>query len=122
MNFVKNFIALTLVVGIAQFALQKLQIIPAEKEIWVLFGLISITTFLALFSALKGTKSEEQNFINHFYISVGIKLFVILFFVLIYLQFVTVNRIVFGVAFLLHYLIYTLFEIKTLLGNLRAEK
>ncbi len=83
------------------------------------FGIVSIVVHSVL---LKSSERKANYFINNFMISTISKMFIYLGFAGIYLFFDKENQPLFIIFFMINYFIFSTFEIKTLLNDLREKK
>lgn len=88
---------------------------------WLLYFFIS-SSFLELLIAFKGLNNPGENSVIFILISIGLKMFLSLVFLLIYLFTFKVNDVLFVLNFFSFYLCFTFFEVKSLLINLRHQK
>ncbi len=80
------------------------------------------SSFLGLLIAFKGLNNSGGNSVIFILISIGLKMFLSLVFLLIYLFTFKVNDVLFVLNFFSFYLCFTFFEVKSLLINLRHQK
>lgn len=105
-------------------AIQSVQsLMPTQNllipKFWVIFGFISAITLLAINICLLVTKSKNQHSTFIILAVNVIKLLFCMTLVILYLQIYTVKPVLFITNFFLVYLLFTSFEIYTLLVNLR---
>ena len=77
--------------------------------------LLAFATTVAHLLVVRASKLNTLKFSNAFMISVTLKLFIYILFMLIYLWIDHSQVIIFAVSFLILYLIYTLFEVSEIL-------
>jgi len=88
---------------------------------WLIFGFCNIITFIAYILAYLGIKRNPETGIMAIMASVGIKMIFAMAFVLIYSLNSTEKGFVFALNFFSLYLLFTFFEIYSLLRNLRHQ-
>jgi len=92
--------------------------LPIYPFVILFFGVISIAVHSVL---LKASEKRANFFINSFMISAISKMLIYLVFVAIYLFFDKENQTPFIIYFMINYFIFSIFEIKTLLDDLRKN-
>ncbi len=90
--------------------------LPIYPFVIIFFAIVSISVHYIL---LKSSQRKANFFVNNFMMSTIIKLFVYLGFVAIYLVFDKQNKIPFIIFFMINYLVFSVFEISTLLSDLK---
>jgi hypothetical protein len=93
-------------------------IIPA---FWRLFLLFNLLTLLICISCIFGNKKNSMAGTQVFLIATVVKMLLCMFFVAIYTRHHQVNAIHFVLNFFYLYILNTVFEISTLLRNLRLQ-
>lgn len=92
-----------------------------DNMIWAAFGFYTALTFVILWMAREGLKGSNKSFLKVVYGGMMMRLFFSIFFLVIYLIFNEVRDKPFIVGFLILYLLFTIFEIYTLVANLRPD-
>jgi len=122
-QFIRYYIAYTLLLGIIAFLLARL--FPATPllipSFWLIFGFMGGLTFVAAILALLGIKRNPQSGIQAIMIAMTVKLLFAMAFVLIYSLNAKEKGFIFVINFFSVYLLFTLFEIYALLCNLRDQ-
>lgn len=115
------FIIFTMITVVLPVLLQLFKpeyLIPGFWKLFVLFGLL---TLLICVSCILGNRKSNSTGTQIFLIATVVKLLLCLFFVVIYLQYNPVNALHFVACFFYLYILNTVFEISTLLRNLRLQ-
>lgn len=86
---------------------------------WFIWGFFMVATALIHFLLIKASEKSPKKFITHFMAITGIKLFLYLIIVLIYVLLKGKAALGFIVLFLVFYLLYSVFEIVTLLRHFK---
>ena len=92
--------------------------LPIFPLVVLFFGIVSVVIHSIL---LKSSEKKANFFINNFMISTISKLFIYLGFVALYLIFDKENQSLFVIFFMINYFIFSAFEVKVLLNDLRTE-
>jgi hypothetical protein len=101
------------------------QIFPGKyvhHAVWGILSFFICVNLLLYYMAMRSARVSSAAFMNAVFGSIGIKLFLCIFFIIIYLINDRTNSVWFIINFLLLYLFFTVFEIYSLLHNLRALK
>ncbi|MXV49360.1 hypothetical protein GS399_00130 [Pedobacter sp. HMF7647] len=88
---------------------------------WIIFLSVAILTFISYMLALSGIKKGGEMSINMIMAAIGMKLIFCLALVVVYLLKFKVNGLLFAADFFSVYLLFTAFEVYTLLRNLRHQ-
>jgi len=92
--------------------------LPIYPIVILFFGIIS---FVVHYVLLKASERRANYFINNFMVSSISKMLIYLVFVGTYLFFEKENQATFIIFFMTNYFIFSIFEIKTLLDDLRKN-
>ena len=91
------------------------------KKFWLVFGFLGVLTYIAYITAFLGIKMDPQAGVMAIMGSIVLKMIFSLAFVLIYSLNSTEKGIVFALNFFSLYLLFSFFEIYSLLCNLRHQ-
>lgn len=91
-------------------------------QFWLIFGFLAGLTIVAYAASYAGIKSGGELSVYVLLAAIFIKLIVSLLFVVFYLQKHRVNGTFFALEFFSLYFLFTAFEVKSLLLNLRPPK
>ncbi|WP_106292168.1 hypothetical protein [Arcticibacter pallidicorallinus] len=91
-------------------------------QFWLIFGFLAGLTIVAYIASYAGIKTGGELSVYVLMAAIFIKLIVSLLFVVIYLQKHRVNGTFFALEFFSLYFLFTAFEVKSLLLNLRPPK
>ena len=119
-SFYRGFSILFVIISLIIFFLQQFEIKGIFPRIWLIQAFFFILTVLAHFIASKGLV-QKKDFHIFYMLSMAIRLFCCIIFLLIILYSTSNNHVSFVLNFFILYLIYTSFEIYFLLRNLRAD-
>ncbi len=89
---------------------------------WFIWGFFMVVTALIHFLLIKVAEESPKKFITHFMAITGIKLFLYLVIVLLYALLKGKAALGFVVLFLIFYLLYSVFEIITLLRHFKKAE
>ncbi len=119
-KFILKIIVLTLLVsGIASVLFSSVLQAYQLKAFPYQILLLAFATTVGHLLVVRASKLNTLKFSNAFMISVTLKLFIYILFMLIYLWIDHSQVIIFAVSFLILYLIYTLFEVSEILKFLK---
>lgn len=91
-------------------------------QFWLIFGFLGGLTIVAYLTSYTGIKTGGELSVYILLAAIFIKLIVSLLFVVLYLQKHRVNSTFFALEFFSLYFLFTAFEVKALLLNLRPPK
>lgn len=120
-QFAFLFIAFVLITAAPAMLLQLFNPLYLITGFWKLFVLFGLLTLLICVSCLLGNKRSIAVGTQVFLIATVVKILMCLFFVVIYIQNNQVNATRFVGNFFYLYILNTVFEISTLLRNLRLQ-
>ena len=89
--------------------------------VWYLQAYLFIITGLTYYITKKGVKDNLMDFQNYVMASIGIRFFLSAIIILLYIYIVKAQSLSFLANFFVLYLFYTVFEIQSVLSNLRAH-
>jgi len=122
-RFFLQLLLLTVTLGLLAWALSFAQIVPMHPHFAYILGynvIITVLSFLILSKGMGKDKSPLE-FNNHFMGNSTLRLLLTGAVLLIYIQFVKVEAFLFTGVFFCCYFIFTIFEIRYLLANLRQN-
>ncbi len=90
-------------------------------KFWILFGYVSALTLLVIIAVTVAQKTNTEAGAPAFLAATTVKILSTLFFLLIFLRKNHVNKLPFAADFFYIYLLNTLFEVYSLLRNLRNQ-
>ncbi|WP_069658915.1 hypothetical protein [Arcticibacter eurypsychrophilus] len=120
-KFLTQFGILVLILAVAALLLDSANSILVPK-FWIIFGFLAGLTLLAYITSSIAIKTGGELSVYILLAAIFIKLIVSLFFVVFYLRIYKVNSTFFALEFFSIYFLFTAFEVKSLLVNLRAPK
>lgn len=112
-----TFIVAAIIYGVQYFFPDVLK----DNTIWYAFGFYVALTLVILWMAREGLKGSNKSFLKVVYGGMMMRLFFSILFLVIYLIFNEVRDKPFIIGFLILYLLFTMFEIYTLVVNLRPD-
>lgn len=112
-----TFIVAALIYGVQHFFPEVLK----DNTIWAAFDFYVGLTLIILWMAREGLKGSNKSFLKVVYGGMMMRLFFSILFLVIYLIFNEVRDKPFIIGFLILYLLFTMFEIYTLVVNLRPD-
>lgn len=119
------YISLLIIAAVSSIVILILQFSGANHlvnpYVWFLQGYLIIVTGLTYLISSKGIKDNLMDFQNFVMASIGIRFFLSAIIIVLYIYFVKSDSISFLTNFFILYLLYTSFEIKSVLTNLRAH-
>ena len=93
------------------------------KHLWALFFFFVFITAVFHSYIIAASKSEPHSFTRKYMVITALRLFLFIAIILIYrLVFGKEQGILFAIAFLAHYLLFTIFEVFILLRLLKSQK
>lgn len=119
-SFFKGFAVLFLLISGLVFLLQYLESPLLYPEIWTIQIFFLFITALGHLISAKGL-TQKRDFHIFYMLSMGVRLFCCIIFVIIIIYTSSGNLVLFVANFFTLYLVYTSFEIYFLLRNLRAD-
>lgn len=122
-KFTLYYVVYTLVLAGVAFALPHIfpQVTLLVKKFWLVFCFIGVLTYIAYMTAFFGIKMDPQAGIMAIMGSIVLKMIFSLAFVLIYSLNSKEKGVVFALNFFSLYLLFSFFEIYSLLCNLRHQ-
>lgn len=87
---------------------------------WVILGFFSLISLITHMVSQIGIKNR-QDFHFYYYVSMGIRFFISLFFIVLSAILIEVGRVPYVLNFFVIYILYTSFEIYHLIRNLRPD-
>lgn len=122
-KFTLYYVLYTLVLAGVAFALPHMfpQVTLLVKKFWLVFCFIGVLTYIAYMTAFFGIKMDPQAGIMAIMGSIVLKMIFSLAFVLIYSLNSKEKGVVFALNFFSLYLLFSFFEIYSLLCNLRHQ-
>lgn len=120
-QFVLSFIVFILITATLPVLLQIFKPIFLIPAFWKLFLLFNLLTLIICVSCLLGNQKNSMTGTQIFLIATVVKMLLCMFFVAIYVKQHEVNAIHFMADFFYLYILNTVFEISTLLRNLRLQ-
>lgn len=97
---------------------------PVEKHIphiWLMLAFFACVTAVFHYLSLRASKGRPQAFIRYYMGSTALRLFLYLFVIIAYRLYDKPTLIPFAVGFMVHYFIFTAFEVPLLLRDLRKS-
>lgn len=89
---------------------------------WILFVGIALLTGLVHFSNLRFAEKEFSKFSSRFVMMTGIKMIIYLFVIVFYVFLNTTNAKIFLVYFIIIYLLYTAFEVISIVKHFKTNR
>lgn len=120
-KFIIQFGILALILAVAALLLDAAYFILVPK-FWIMFGFLAGLTLLAYITSNVAIRTGGELSVYILLAAIFIKLIVSLLFVVFYLKIYKVNSTYFALEFFSIYFLFTAFEVKSLLVNLRAPK
>ncbi|MDQ7947369.1 MAG: hypothetical protein REI78_08180 [Pedobacter sp.] len=122
-QFILNFIVFTVVLAGIALGISKIftDTPVLVGSFWLIFTFFAVITFVASILALMGMKRKPDSGIMALMGAVGVKMFFSMVFVLIYSQKGAEKGMLFVANFFSVYLLFSFFEIYSLLRNLRHQ-
>lgn len=120
-KFIVAYLLYTLLVAGLFMGIKYLFPQAVTKQFWLIFSFLNILTLIAYFLAYIGIKKNPQTGVLSILGSVILKMLFAMSFVLIYSLKQTKGDLAFALNFFSLYLLFTLFEIISLLRNLRHQ-
>lgn len=120
-NFLFQFSGILIAVSVLALALDAYYALLVP-QFWLIFGFLAGLTVVAYAASYAGIKSGGELSVYVLLAAIFIKLIVSLLFVVFYLQKHRVNGTFFALEFFSLYFLFTAFEVKSLLLNLRPPK
>lgn len=122
MNFIKNLLVFSGVVGIltgvlAYFTGDQL----LHPLVWYIIGFFIVVTVLTFYVTRLGINYDNDNFQLYYFGSMGFRMILSIAVVFIYVYLFTENELQFVFNFFVFYFLFTGFEIYSLLANLRPN-
>lgn len=122
-QFFLQLFALTAVLGLAFWGLDSFEIVKAHPHTAGILGynvLLSSVSYFLLKGGMKEGKTA-LDFNNHFMGNSAIRLLLTAVLILVYYRYIKIELILFTGVFFSCYFIYTIFEIRHMLANLRQN-
>ena len=120
-KFIVGYLLYTLLLAAGAVAINYFFPVAIASSFWVIFGFIAIITFAAYLLAYFGMKRNPERGVVAILGSIMAKMLFAMCFVLIYSVKRQENNMAFALNFFSLYLLFTLFEILSLLRNLRHQ-
>lgn len=111
----------TLLLSGAVFFMQYLELPFIHQYIWYIIGFFFIQSLLTTFIAGKGIKKNSVNFPPFYFMSMILRLVLTIILAFVFIAIQTPDLNVFVGNFLILYLLFLIFEIYSLLTNLRPD-
>ncbi len=120
-QFILRLIILSLVIGLVAFLLESFLPggIITSAYLWLIL-LFFVVTALVHYVLLKITELNPRKFVGYFMLATSLKLLVYLIAVFVYVFLVKTGILQFILAFFIFYIIYTAFEVATILSQTKA--
>jgi hypothetical protein len=93
-----------------------------HKAVWGILIFYVLLTLILHYIAINAAKGNNNTFMTAVFGSIGFKLLLSVAFIIFYLLNDTTNSVWFAINFIVLYLFFTVFEIYSLLRNLRTLK
>lgn len=120
-SFLTGVGVLTVILVIALLVIDYTGVYGLHKHTWWILLYNVLLAVGSFFMIKKGSKGDNYDFYNYFMGNTAVRLLLSATLFLIYFLNVKENRIQFIITFFSFYFIYTVFEIKSLLANLRSN-
>lgn len=123
MPFLKNFVIFSLIVAVMVILFE--YILPSgyiHPSVWAMFFFYMFVTLGLYMFSTYGAKHSSRVFMTATFGGMAVKLALCLGFIFVYLLNNVENRGVFVANFLVLYFFFTVFEVYSLMSNLRAQK
>lgn len=88
-------------------------------HIWPMVGFFTVMTSLFHFLSINASKEKPQGFIRHYMGTTAIRFFLYIMIILVYRFYDKTTLIPFAIGFMVHYLLFTFFEVPVLLKELK---
>ena len=121
-NFILKELLLTIIIALVAFILFQSVLKEFYSPVfWTLLIIISVLTGGLHYSILQVAEKETSKFTSRFLMATGIKMIIYLIFIIVYVFSHTTNAKIFLIYFLIHYLLYTAFEVYMILRYLKQQ-
>lgn len=121
-NFLLKLLLFTLVIAGVDFCW--MHFTPTENHIphvWPMIAFFVTMTGLFHFLSIQASKGKPQSFIRFYMGSTALRLFLYMIVILAYRFYDKPTLIPFAIGFMIHYFIFTVFEVQILLKELKKE-
>ena len=119
-SFITKLSIYSLCIGIADFSWNNFMPVSyLVSNIWFIFGFFILLTTAFHFFITKAAKGRPQSFVTFYMGSTALRMMLCLIVIVAYRYIDKPNIIPFAVAFILHYFLFTIFEVTTLLRQFR---
>ena len=121
-SFLIKLILFTIILAIIDFCW--IRFMPVEKHIphvWMILGFFSVTTVMFHYFSLQAAKGKAQVFIRYYMGSTAMRLFIYAIIILAYKFYDKPTLVPFAIGFMMHYFLFTVFEVPALLRELKKS-
>lgn len=121
-SFLTKLFLFSLLVSILDYCWIRFATVPKHiPHVWLLIAFFVAATALFHFLIMSSAKGKPENFFRAFIAGTGLRLLAYLLVIIAYGFFDKTTLLRFAIGFMVHYFLFTVFEVSTLLKELRRK-
>ena len=121
-NFLFKLFAFALIIAAVDFCW--IRFMPVDKHIphvWLMLGFFCVMTTVFHFFSIQQSKGKPQAFVRYYMLSTALRFFLYIIVIIAYRYYDKSTLIPFAIGFMVHYFLFTAFEVPVLQKELKKN-